>query len=739
MDEDTDLLEPIAGQATVSFSNLDLLEVPVNDLNPQVIQSSLAPLADLEAAQTCTQVLTTRPIHDLSTARSLIEAGLSRISGSIDAVENEVRKQVGEGEWGSLDKSQVVQALQRALASDAMVKSSFELYSHLQRLSQLLDTFTLLTSPASSSTATEAPTTTQATVLEEGDDVVIDDPWAEAEDQTQQSEEIEDPWESQSANSAKSTTEETPPVKHTNSVPFPIPLSIFLAEPLPDSAADILSAGDLRAFETVYQRHTTDLFPYRFDIIESLPPWISPVKLEASGILPKVGADGCEPTPSPSFNSFSDFGTGLSSLATITMESSPARSVEDLRAWYTSRVEAIDTLGLLDMQLAWVSQASTLGVQGLEVLYEDLSLLARLVYDAHLTPKEQSEWTLESWRVSSPESIVKAYISNADEESIVEDVRRLVLPYLYVLESRAERAGEDSSNLVERHLHNIILDLPLNLALPLFSASKATVPSAERIIKDDMTVARLALACLYGSNASDSWMTMSAIFECLPVWDVSGGDADSDQEATAMTLDSIATFVRPNADAPPPTAPDLFIFFSPLPFASLSRALDILDVHLESGEILARWNTPVQLRFLLQSARNQDDQRELAEKMVRRQVSGPHTNQRWTTLWDDMLRLSGGNDALLRGAFGVLPLKDMMRIYIGGVLASGSASCCDGEGTVLIPEPDIARKAIQRLKGQESWSDAMLQDAVLQVSREFYGKAESGNLHTGDMKLAYDW
>jgi hypothetical protein len=53
-------------------------------------------------------------------------------------------------------------------------------------------------------------------------------------------------------------------------------------------------------------------------------------------------------------------------------------------------------------------------------------------------------------------------------------------------------------------------------------------------------------------------------------------------------------------------AKDLFIFFAPLPFASLSRALDILDVHLESGEILARWDTAVQLRFLLQSARNKE-------------------------------------------------------------------------------------------------------------------------------------
>jgi hypothetical protein len=33
----------------------------------------------------------------------------------------------------------------------------------------------------------------------------------------------------------------------------------------------------------------------------------------------------------------------------------------------------------------------------------------------------------------------------------------------------------------------------------------------------------------------------------------------------------------------------------------------------------------------------------------------------------------------------------------------------------------------------------MLEGVVLQTSREFYENAESGNIHTGDMKLAYDW
>ncbi|KAK4683970.1 neuroblastoma-amplified sequence, partial [Tremellales sp. Uapishka_1] len=174
----------------------------------------------------------------------------------------------------------------------------------------------------------------------------------------------------------------------------------------------------------------------------------------------------------------------------------------------------------------------------------------------------------------------------------------------------------------------------------------------------------------------------------------------------------------------PPRAKDLYIFFAPLPFASLSRALDILDVHLESGEILARWETPVQLRFLLQSARDRKEQIELAEKMVRKQSAAGLGEAKWERLWGDMGRLSGGEDALLRGAFGMLGDEDMMGIYLGGVLRSGNFS--------------IAGKMIKNLQATRGLSNDLLEKVVLATSREFYENAETGNIHTGEMKLAYD-
>lgn len=57
----------------------------------------------------------------------------------------------------------------------------------------------------------------------------------------------------------------------------------------------------------------------------------------------------------------------------------------------------------------------------------------------------------------------------------------------------------------------------------------------------------------------------------------------------------------------------------------------------------------------------------------------------------------------------------------------------------LISEFDISRKIIDRLQTEEGIPGSMLEKAVLQASREFYENAESGNIHTGEMKLAYDW
>lgn len=52
---------------------------------------------------------------------------------------------------------------------------------------------------------------------------------------------------------------------------------------------------------------------------------------------------------------------------------------------------------------------------------------------------------------------------------------------------------------------------------------------------------------------------------------------------------------------------------------------------------------------------------------------------------------------------------------------------------------DAARRMISRFETEYDLSAGLLEEVALATSRELYDNAETGNIHTGDMKLAYDW
>ena len=527
---------------------------------------------------------------------------------------------------------------------------------------------------------------------EEGDgDVDLDDPWASGGDDEvadrDEDVDLNDPWADEKSESSVSELPAatprplppSPPNETYDSGPS-IDRSTFLIFPLTDLVTELARVGDVHAVRVMRHRHGQQLFPHRLAIISAFPAWYGPEELSEADVLPTC--HGAKEVEWKSDVEDAETGTDTAEIAR------PAMAIEQVRGWYEGQIYALDLLGLVDTQTAWVRQATLKGVTGLDAIGEDLSLLSRLVYEASLSPQEQAIWTLSYWQEADSKSIVEAYLSGAQANDIIKRTQTMVLPYLHVLASRAERAGRPDKGLVERHLVDALLTLPLDLVLPVFEQSKATLPKAERIIQDDLVVARLALAILYGTDTTPSlpsageWATRSAIFECLPVWDISGRDPEDDAELTSTTLDSIAAFVRPSPTQPRPPCPaDLMMFFAPLPFASLSRALDILDVHLESGEILARWDTPVEMRFLLQSARDAEEQTQLLKRMVtqasERKVDVKRRkaeDERWDGLWTDLLRLNGSGDQLLRGAFGMIDGADIMRVYLGGILRSGSES-----------------------------------------------------------------
>ncbi|WVR04045.1 hypothetical protein IAU60_001044 [Kwoniella sp. DSM 27419] len=745
-EEASDLLVPLPVASLDPLRIEEILALPPSELNPSILEASLGPLPDPQAANAVIELL--RKIDDQADAGVIIELGLARCAPEVGRLTSELGEQVSEGD------------IRRIISEDSTREEVLRAYTVLKEMKALLDTYSAIAPRRVVPAIVEEEDVDVARqpVVEEkeatGGGMDLDDPWGEQEATAGKDETapalIDDPWETSSDTENDTPVEtkpaspilqpepSTPAVELAQATP-PIGITIFLNQAIALSALDLASSGSLAALEVVCRRHRDEMYPYRLSVIEAIPGWVSPVDLESAGLLPSLGEDGRDKWlavgSSSDGNASSPLSTAISAAylppsiravpASIPARPSPLASSE-LTDWYTSHILSLDAWGILDNQLAWIQHGASVGVTNLDQLGEDLSLLSRLVYDAGLSTQQHAQWTLKHWRTASQSEIIQAYLSHANSNNIVADIRRLVLPYLYVLESRAERAGQADPTLVDRLLHEAILGLPLDLALPVFEASKATLPTAQRIVKNDLDVARLALACLYGSEKKDIgvWSIMSSIFECLPVWELSGTDPASDAELTSTTLESIATFVRPTtASAPPPTSKDLFVFFHPLPFASLSRALDILDVHLESGEILARWNVGTQLRFLLQSARDVGDQKELAEKMVRRQRGLGEDG--WRRLWDDMGRLAGGEEGgLLRGALGMLSVRERGRVYLGGVLGSGNF--------------DTARKMIKRLQAADAVDENVVEQVVLETSKDFYLTAESGNIHTGDMKLAYD-
>jgi len=475
------------------------------------------------------------------------------------------------------------------------------------------------------------------------------------------------------------TVEEGGGDKTLNSPLFP--LSVFLRRPLLRSALYLASNGHFSALEILLRRHAKELGRQRLRILQAIPIHISPSEFQS--LLPSVDMSGEKETlwPNTPWRTELDWAETKECISAMQSKdvseifpASEPHTTAEVSQWYRDRVNGADSHGLTDIAFALVQHGASQGVPDLDELGEELGLLSRLVYDAPQAESldSQDDWTLTRWRSLDPSAVLRSYLAHSTPETIADSIRHLAMPYLYVLEARAERAGHPDPGIVNRLFYEYILETPLDLTSAIFNASKPTLSVSERLIKKDEDMARLALSCLYGSDELDSWGVMSQIFECLPAWD----DVDEDERDEAdMTLLSLGDFVIPSTSRPKCSAQDLLLFFTPLPFSALSRIVDVLDVHLESGEILSRWNVPAPLRWFLQSANDENQQRAWATRMARRAGNGgdePETEDEWLELLDDMLKLVGGGEGALRGAFGLLSKEEVTNIFFNGLLSSGS-------------------------------------------------------------------
>ena len=468
----------------------------------------------------------------------------------------------------------------------------------------------------------------------------------------------------------------------------PLPLSVFLIQTLVDSAHLLAARGSVGPLRALFKRHGSTLWPHRLSILACIPDHVLPSLYQ--DILPKLDTsrDMEHQSRTEAWRQEMDWteyprvqaallssGNDIPQTQILPDEASRPMSSQELSAWYQQRAYSILTsTGMVDTALSLVQYATSQDIPGLDELGEELSLLSRLVYDAQAATKDgpEDDWTLEQWKSMDSLAVIRAMLAFSTPESLIADIRKFVLPYLFVLESRAERAGNTSQGISRELLSDFVLAAPLEMVARIFEASKPTLPSSQRLISDDETMARLALACLYGSDSLGEWHLMSQIFECLPAWN-NEASGDEDTDAVETTIASLGSFVTPTTARPKCTPSDLFLFFRPLPLPSLSHALDILDVHLESGEILSRWDASAPLRWFLQSTNDRSGQRARAVRMAR-QLGATHalrSQEDWEWLLEDMLKLSRTNENGLRSAFGLLSQADILSIFLSGLLSTG--------------------------------------------------------------------
>lgn len=646
------------------------LEANDDDLTASLVDELLSLISDdLWVAAACVD----RVVDDVDAQRHVLHVGLKRTEGAAKEVEKVLEvsgtqedDEDGEGEGGTPSSE---------LQFDDSARELVALRRLLLSRSDLVETYVAMAEAEGWKLLSQAEDGREPEKVEEDLDDLDLDPWAEAEEEPE----------------PETTNRQVSP---KGTVPPPLSLSAFIFQPLVDTALLLATIQQLAALDVLFTRHASPLFPHRYDILAAIPLHVPADSI--SSILPAFDyVTSTEKPPSsqtprdpPDWAATDEAARFLHSAplnVSIPLDALPSSepvhrlSAEELSAWYGARVTSIDAaLGLVDVALTYVQHGASQGIPGLDALGEELSLLSRLVYDTGSSDSSNvdTKWNLQRWRNMDTSAVVSSYLSLSTPETIASDIRKLVLPYLYVLEARQERAGTPDPTIPTRYLYDYILTAPLPIVAAIFDASKPTLPQSQRLLKKNEDMARLALACLYGSDSLDEWDTMSKIFECLPEWQSGGVEDDVEGDVADTTLRSMASFVAPSATRPRATPQELLLFFNPLPQRSLSRALDILDVHLESGEILSRWDVPAPLRWFLQSANDEGQQRARATRMARRNTDGDEieNQQEWVSLLKDMIRLAGGKEGLMRGAFGLLSKDQVKRIFFEGILSLGSES-----------------------------------------------------------------
>ncbi|KAG9091692.1 hypothetical protein FRC06_000456, partial [Ceratobasidium sp. 370] len=359
------------------------IDLTDDELTPELIREKLLSLEDdVWVAAACAD----RILKDVRAQSALLELGLVRTGQAGEKVqhaleeldnksdeerdkseeETEDREEEEKGDEGQGATKTDPDPLKHVLTGDETSRRLLGLRLVLLRRLDLARTYgELIGSGALHSQSTPKPGANDE-----------DDPWAEEEDEEPSLSDDESPFMS---------------------------LVDFLTTDIVYTALLFASVQRFSALKVLFTRHLADLFPFRLLILESIPVHVPPV--EYVDLLPSCNYSTMEEetrlsqpwrdTPDwaeqanvqaaiaeigvQDFPQFDTVGTAERPMMGI---QDKLLGAEELASWFKRRVGAIDKLGLVDVALEFVQHAAALAVTGLDAEGEELSLLARLVYDA---------------------------------------------------------------------------------------------------------------------------------------------------------------------------------------------------------------------------------------------------------------------------------------------------------------------------------------------------------------------
>ncbi|XP_047117537.1 NBAS subunit of NRZ tethering complex-like isoform X2 [Schistocerca piceifrons] len=464
----------------------------------------------------------------------------------------------------------------------------------------------------------------------------------------------------------------------------------FRSTPLIVSVVEFAREGNCEAVQHMFTYHGSVVLPHWLPVLSSFPETMDPVNYQ--GILPECGVEGGvvlieqaqlrkkECFEDPEFRCALDITQDDGSTFLYEEEPDlkqfqcPIENLEPelITKWYRFQVHQLESRsGIVDHALNLLNLGKERNVVGLEDLFHDLKTLDSLVYEINLVGAN-----LSNLKSLSDFEKAKLLMSKTSEETFVNDIKHLLLPFL-------ERCEKQSEGIKMKLLGEYLVDVSSdNLKLPYKLFEYLLMEPNSVITADTEEIINLGFTCIYASP-------------------------DPDQLDIA---EGITTLI---SKQPLGSLNDLF--------PKIRDKLHELQRQLTSAKILRNNGIPKAVSYIRDIANNAPAVKQLLSRLARslaKRISSPSKSQ-WEQLLNDILTLQ-------EKVFKCIPTKECYEIYAETLLSSGDKKNIAEASTIL----ECRKSAV--IPKMVSFDRSV--KLVLQVAREYFDS--SGDLLCPAMELA---